>query len=52
MPRTKRSKPSPAPLLTAWLLLWLGAYPPVLLLLSGVGVVAAAAFMLARAPAR
>ena len=41
-----------APLLTAWLLLWLGAYPPVLLLLSGVGVVAAAAFMLARAPAR
>ncbi len=41
-----------APLLTAWLLLWLGAYPPVLLLLAGVGVVAAVAFMLARAPVR
>ncbi len=41
-----------APLLTAWLLLWLGAYPPVLLLLASVGVVAAAAFLLARAPAR
>lgn len=39
-----------APLLTAWLLLWVGAYPPVLLLLAGVGLMAAAAFMLARAP--
>ncbi len=41
-----------APLLTAWLLLWLGTYPPVLLLLAGTSVLAAAAFMLARAPHR
>jgi MFS family permease len=41
-----------APLLTAWLLLWLGSYPPVLLLLAGTSVLALVAFMLARAPQR
>ena len=40
-----------APLLTAWLLLALPGYDEVLLVLSGLGAVAVAAFWLARPPA-
>jgi MFS family permease len=41
-----------APLLAAWLLLWLGSYAPVLLLLAAIGVLAALAYWLARPPVR
>jgi MFS family permease len=39
-----------APLLAAWMLLWLGGYQPVLLALAALGFVGVAAFLLARPP--
>jgi MFS family permease len=39
-----------APLLAAWMLLWLGGYQPVLLALAAAGFVGCAAFLLARPP--
>jgi MFS family permease len=41
-----------APLLAAWMLLWMGGYPPVLMVLVGLGLIAVVAFVLARPPPR